>query len=187
MFKGGLPKAKIVCPCSCGLRGHPIFNFKIEHLCANEEVHETVIAWSYWCPGKVFWAKSRDTVPLKGSKRRKNKKEDKRLNAYPYGTLFKHWQTAGKIPEEAAKQVDHFKNGEKRGPNVETQIPTNCRHQVFHFLKKGINYSLRKCWGAAEPVESKLFEIWSRSQNYLFNTHLLQAVWRMQRWRKTNF
>ena len=103
------------------------------------------------------------------------------MNAYPYGTLFKHWQTAGKIPEEAAKQVDHFKNGEKRGPNVETQIPTNCRHQVFHFLKKGINYMLSKCWGAAEPVESKLFEIWSRSQNDLFNTHLLQAVWRMQR------
>ena len=30
-----------------------------------------------------------------------------------------------------------------------------------------------------EPVEPKLFEIWSRSRNYHFNKYLLQSVWRM--------
>ena len=30
-----------------------------------------------------------------------------------------------------------------------------------------------------EPVEPKLFEIWSRSGNYLFNKYLLQSVWRL--------
>ena len=36
----------------------------------------------------------------------------------------------------------------------------------------------------AEKVVPKLFEIWSR--NYLFNKYLLQSVWRMPGWRKTN-
>ena len=30
-----------------------------------------------------------------------------------------------------------------------------------------------------EPVELKLFEIRSLSQNYIFNKYLLQSVWRM--------
>ena len=37
-----------------------------------------------------------------------------------------------------------------------------------------------------EPVDPKLFEIWSRSRNYLFNKYVLQSVWRMQGWRKTS-
>ena len=31
----------------------------------------------------------------------------------------------------------------------------------------------------SEPVEPKLFEIWSRSRNYLFNKYFLPSVWRM--------
>ena len=36
-------------------------------------------------------------------------------------------------------------------------------------------------FSVAEPeaVEPKLFEVLSRSQNYLFNIYLLQSVWRM--------
>ena len=54
----------------------------------------------------------------------------------------------------------------------------------------------RLLWGAqvrthyssvSEPVEQKLFEIWSRSRNYRFDKYLLQSGWRMLGWRKTNF
>ena len=35
------------------------------------------------------------------------------------------------------------------------------------------------------PVLPKIFEIWSRSRNYLFNKYLLHSVWRMLGRRKT--
>ena len=48
--------------------------------------------------------------------------------------------------------------------------------------KKG--YTPSKKRSVAEP---KLFDIWSRSRNYLFNKYLLQSVWSMLGSRKTNF
>ena len=47
------------------------------------------------------------------------------------------------------------------------------------------NDSIKSSVAEPQPVAPKLFEIWSR--NCLFNKYLLQSLWRMLGWRKTNF